>query len=102
MRLHACLLSLLFLPAAAPAAELTAVPPAVPLAGPYASQRLLVLDADAGVHRRDRGTVLVRLGRLWEGAAEWERYLTRFPAAADADTFREQLRRVRQQLGSRN
>jgi regulator of sirC expression with transglutaminase-like and TPR domain len=65
-------------------------------------ERLLVLDADTGVHRRDRGTVLVRLGRLWEGAAEWERYLTRFPGAADADTFREQLRRVRQQLGSRN
>jgi len=64
--------------------------------------RLLVLDTDSGVHRRDRGTVLVRMGRLHEGAVEWERYLTRFPSAPDADGFRDELRRVRQQLGSRN
>ena len=64
--------------------------------------RLLVLDADSGVHQRDRGTVLVRLGRLHEGATEWERYLTHFPGAPDAEGFREELRRVRQQLGSRN
>jgi regulator of sirC expression with transglutaminase-like and TPR domain len=64
--------------------------------------RLLVLEADSGVHRRDRGTVLVRMGRLHDGAREWERYLTSFPTAPDADGFREELRRVRQQLGSRN
>src|SRR6266852_5649960 len=55
--------------------------------------RLLVLDADSGVHQRDRGTVLVRLGRLHEGATEWERYLTRFPCAPDAEGFRDELRR---------
>src|SRR5262245_43446112 len=54
MRLPACFLSLLLLPAAAPAAELVAVPPAVPLAGPVASQRLLVLDAEAGRAVADR------------------------------------------------
>jgi regulator of sirC expression with transglutaminase-like and TPR domain len=64
--------------------------------------RLLLLDADSGVHVRDRGTVLVRLGRLHDGAREWERYLTRFPGAPDADGFRDELRKVRQQLGSRN
>jgi len=64
--------------------------------------RLLVLDAESGVHRRDRGTVLVRIGRLHEGATEWERYLTRFPGAPDAAGFRDELRKVRQQLGSRN
>jgi regulator of sirC expression with transglutaminase-like and TPR domain len=64
--------------------------------------RLLLLDAESAVHQRDRGTVLVRMGRLWEGATEWERYLTRFPGAPDADGFRDELRRVRQQLGSRN
>lgn len=64
--------------------------------------RLLALDADSAVHRRDRGTVLVRMGRVHEGAAEWERYLRRFPSAPDADGFRDELRRVRQQLGSRN
>jgi len=64
--------------------------------------RLLVLDADSPVHLRDRGSVLVRLGRLHEGAAAWDRYLQRFPGAQDADTFREQLRKVRQKLGSLN
>ncbi len=64
--------------------------------------RLLVLDAESGVHLRDRGTVLVRMGRLYDGAGEWERYLTRFPGAPDADGFRDELRKVRQQLGSRN
>lgn len=64
--------------------------------------RLLAVDADAPTHVRDRGTVLVRLGRLHEGAAEWERYLSRHPAAQDAETFRQELRKVRQELGSRN
>jgi regulator of sirC expression with transglutaminase-like and TPR domain len=64
--------------------------------------RLLLLDAESGVHLRDRGTVLVRMGRLHDGAQEWERYLTRFPSAPDANGFRDELRKVRQQLGSRN
>ena len=64
--------------------------------------RLLAVDAETPTHFRDRGTVLVRLGRLHEGAAEWERYLSRSPAAQDAETFRQELRRVRQELGSRN
>jgi regulator of sirC expression with transglutaminase-like and TPR domain len=65
-------------------------------------ERLLILEAESGVHRRDRGTVLVRMGRLWEGATEWERYLLRFPNAPDADGFRDELRKVRQRLSSRN
>jgi len=65
-------------------------------------ERLLLIDADAPTHLRDRGTVLVRAGRLWEGAAEWESYLNRYPHAQDADSFRQELRRVRQELGSRN
>jgi regulator of sirC expression with transglutaminase-like and TPR domain len=64
--------------------------------------RLLVLDGESPVHLRDRGTVLVRLRRLHEGALAWERYLTRFPNAQDADSFREELRKVRQKLGSLN
>jgi regulator of sirC expression with transglutaminase-like and TPR domain len=64
--------------------------------------RLLLIDGDAPTHMRDRGTVLVRAGRLWEGAAEWESYLNRYPHAQDADSFRQELRRVRQELGSRN
>jgi regulator of sirC expression with transglutaminase-like and TPR domain len=64
--------------------------------------RLLLLDADSPIHLRDRGTVLVKLGRLHQGAAEWERYLTRYPNAQDAEGFRRELRRVRQDLASRN
>ncbi|HEU4369438.1 MAG TPA: transglutaminase-like domain-containing protein [Methylomirabilota bacterium] len=64
--------------------------------------RLLLIDADVPMHLRDRGTVLVRSGRLTEGAAEWESYLSRYPHAQDAEAFRQELRRVRQELGSRN
>jgi len=64
--------------------------------------RLLVADADAPTHRRDRGTVLVKLGDLHRGASEWERYLTRYPQARDAAAFKEELRRVRQTLAERN
>jgi len=51
---------------------------------------------------RDRGTVLVKAGRLWEGVVEWERYLGAHTSAPDAEAFRQELRRVRQELGSRN
>jgi regulator of sirC expression with transglutaminase-like and TPR domain len=64
--------------------------------------RLLLIDTDAPTHLRDRGTVLVRAGKLWEGAAEWETYLNRHPNVPDAESFRQELRRVRQELGSRN
>jgi regulator of sirC expression with transglutaminase-like and TPR domain len=64
--------------------------------------RLLVVEADTPMHVRDRGTVLVKLGDLHRGAAEWERYLTRYPQARDAGAFKEELRRVRQALAERN
>ena len=64
--------------------------------------RLLVVEADAPMHVRDRGTVLVKLGDLHRGASEWERYLTRYPQARDAAAFKEELRRVRQTLAERN
>ena len=65
-------------------------------------ERLLLIDAEAPTHLRDRGTVLVKAGRLWEGAAEWESYLSRYPHAQDAESFRQELRKVRQELGARN
>ena len=70
--------------------------------GRRALDRLLVIDANAPTHLRDRGTVLVRLGELHRGASEWERYLTRYPQARDAAAFKEELRRVRQTLAERN
>jgi regulator of sirC expression with transglutaminase-like and TPR domain len=64
--------------------------------------RLLLLETGSAAHLRDRGTVLVKLGKFHRGAADWERYLTTRPAAEDADSVREQLRRVRQRLASLN
>ena len=64
--------------------------------------RLLLIDGDTPMHLRDRGTVLVRAGRLWEGAGDWESYLNRHPHAPDSESFRHELRRIRQELGSRN
>ncbi len=65
-------------------------------------ERLRLADPDSPTHLRDHGTVLVRLGRLREGAAEWERYLAGHPGAPDAEGFRRELRRVRQELGALN
>jgi regulator of sirC expression with transglutaminase-like and TPR domain len=64
--------------------------------------RLIVLDAESATHHRDRGSVLVKLGQFHQGLADWERYLSRRPEAADADSLRQQLRRVRQRLASLN
>lgn len=64
--------------------------------------RLLALDPQLPAHRRDRGAVLVKVGDLQRGAAEWERYLTACPEAEDADDVRRQLRRIRQRLASLN
>ncbi len=54
MRLPTLLLIPLLLPTAAAGAELVAVPATVPLAGPFASQRLLVLDTMSGRAVADR------------------------------------------------
>jgi regulator of sirC expression with transglutaminase-like and TPR domain len=64
--------------------------------------RLLILDERSAAHRRDRGTVLVKLGRLHSGAADWGRYLEACPEAQDADTVRQQLRQVRERLARLN
>lgn len=63
---------------------------------------LLALDAGGAGQRRDRGTVLMKLGDFRAGAAEWERYLTQHPDARDVDKVRGQLRRIRQALASLN
>ena len=64
--------------------------------------RLLVLDGSSSVFRRDRGSLLVKLGQLMAGAAEWERYLKAHPQASDADKIKRELRRVRQRLATLN
>lgn len=63
---------------------------------------LLLLEQSGTCQLRDRGTVLMKLGNFQAGAAEWERYLTRYPNARDAAKLRAQLRRIRQVLASLN
>ena len=64
--------------------------------------RLLVLNPAAAGERRDRGAAWSNMGRLERGVADWERYLTEFPNAADHEQVRGQLRRVRQKLAQLN
>ncbi len=64
--------------------------------------RTLALQPRAGGERRDRGTAWVNQGRLERGIADWERYLTEFPNAADHEPVRGQLRRARQKLAQLN
>jgi regulator of sirC expression with transglutaminase-like and TPR domain len=67
-----------------------------------AVDRLLIVEPGAPRHGRDRGAVLVKLGRFGAAAEEWERYLGRYPNAQDAAELRQQLRGVRQRLASLN
>jgi len=64
--------------------------------------RTLALNPDAAGEWRDRGAAWSNMGRLERGAADWERYLTEFPDAADREQVRGQLRRVRQKLAQLN
>lgn len=63
---------------------------------------LLVVEPESPTHQRDRGSVLVRLGQLHQGAAEWERYVTHHPDAHDAAAVRHKLRTVREKLAALN
>jgi regulator of sirC expression with transglutaminase-like and TPR domain len=65
-------------------------------------ERLLVLDGPSSLFMRDRGSLLVKLGELMRGAADWERYLTAHPQAPDGDKIKRDLRRVRQRLATLN
>ncbi len=63
---------------------------------------ILILNPEAGGEWRDRGVAWSNLGRLERGLADWERYLTDFPNAADHERVRSELRRVRQKLAQLN
>jgi regulator of sirC expression with transglutaminase-like and TPR domain len=65
-------------------------------------ERLLLLDEPTPTWLRDRGTILVNLGELHRGAADWERYITRNPEASDAEAVRRDLRKVRRELAALN
>jgi len=63
---------------------------------------LLVADGDSPVHRRDRGSIRVKLGQFRRGVADWERYLGENPGAPDGEAVRQQIRRVREGLAALN
>lgn len=65
-------------------------------------ERLLALEPDTAGELRDRGVVLVNLGRLRPGIADLEDYLRRSSQASDADVVRAHLRRARHTLASLN
>ena len=64
--------------------------------------RLLVLNPAAGSEWRDRGIAWSNLGEVARGLADWERYLTEFPHAADHEQVKGHLRRVRHKLARLN
>jgi regulator of sirC expression with transglutaminase-like and TPR domain len=59
-----------------------------------AVERLLLLAPSDLDERRDRGMLLAQLGRLHEAIADTQTYLNLFPDAPDADSVREQLKRM--------
>ncbi len=64
--------------------------------------RILVLNPAAGSEWRDRGVAWSNLGLPQRGLADWERYLTDFPDAADHEKVKGQLRRVREKFARLN
>jgi regulator of sirC expression with transglutaminase-like and TPR domain len=67
-----------------------------------AIDRILVVDPRAGEEWRDRGIAWHKLGEVRRGVADWERYLTEFPNAADHEDVKGYLRKARQKLARLN
>ena len=63
---------------------------------------LLLLTPSDGSEWRDRGVAWHGLGDVARGLADWERYLTEFPNAADHEQVKREFRRVRQKLAQLN
>lgn len=57
--------------------------------------RLIALEPGEPEHWRDRGWLLVRLGRPREAASEYDRYLSVRPTAEDAEEIRGELGAIR-------
>jgi regulator of sirC expression with transglutaminase-like and TPR domain len=60
-----------------------------------AVERILLLNPHDMDERRDRGILLAQLGRLPEAIAETQTYLNLAPDAPDAESVREQLKRMK-------
>jgi regulator of sirC expression with transglutaminase-like and TPR domain len=60
--------------------------------------RLVLLDPESWLYRRDRGLLLLQSGLLDEGIGELERYLAGEPEAPDRKEVREVICEARDQL----
>lgn len=63
-----------------------------------ALDRLVLLDPENWLYRRDRGLLLLKYGNLEEGVADLESYLTGEPEAPDRKEVREVIREARDNL----
>lgn len=67
-----------------------------------AVERILLVAPGSRAERRDRGLLLAELGRLPEALQETRRYLKTSPDARDAESVREQLKKIQSRLASLN
>ena len=61
-----------------------------------ATERILLITPDSPPHIRDRGLLLAAVGKTQSALDELERYLGILPGAADAESVREQMKKIRQ------
>lgn len=67
-----------------------------------AVERILLVTPNDLEERRDRGMLLAQLSRMSEAVAETQIYLNLLPNAADAETVREQLKKMQIRLSMLN
>ena len=67
-----------------------------------AVERILLLTPGDLDERRDRGMLLAQLGRLPEAVADTQAYLALSPQAPDAESVREQLKKMHLRLALLN
>jgi regulator of sirC expression with transglutaminase-like and TPR domain len=67
-----------------------------------AVERILILTPHDLGERRDRGMLLAQLNRMSEAVVETQTYLNLAPNAADADSVREQLKKMQVRLAMLN
>lgn len=67
-----------------------------------ATERILLLDPEAGDDLRDRGLLRARLGKLHLALLDLERYVALDPLAADQDLVRKHALAIVELLGKRN
>jgi regulator of sirC expression with transglutaminase-like and TPR domain len=67
-----------------------------------AVERILLVTPNDIEERRDRGMLLAQLNRMTEAVADTQTYLNLAPDAPDADSVREQLKKMQIRLAMLN